>query len=61
MMKINYFDVNVNRAKYIKVPYGSKHVLKSCGTHRGLIWAIGPDSARIGPIWPCLLGRLSFC
>ena len=36
------------------VPHGLKF---QCQTHIGPIWALCPDSAHMGPILPCLLGK----
>ena len=36
------------------VPHGLKFLY---GTHMGPIWASCPDSAHMGPICPCVLGR----
>ena len=36
------------------VPHGLKF---QCQTHIGPVWALCPDSAHMGPILPCLLGK----
>ena len=54
LLFVQYESEHVMYKGPVWVPHGLKFLY---GTHMGPIWASCPDSAQMGPICPCVLGK----